>query len=111
MPDPSHLVAQQVDDQIRGFQAGWIAAIEAVGRPSSGIGGQKRTLVDQRLKSVRKPQSTGSWPDEYGDNVARVEVGKDECRHAGYKPERSCPWEQLDQTLRRGSGLTNNKNQ
>ncbi|KAG5964215.1 hypothetical protein E4U56_002358 [Claviceps arundinis] len=36
MPDPSHLVAQQVDDQIRRFQAGWIAAIEAVGRPSSG---------------------------------------------------------------------------
>ncbi|KAG5973084.1 hypothetical protein E4U56_005284 [Claviceps arundinis] len=34
LPDPSHLTSQQVDDQIRGFEAGWIGAIEAAGRPS-----------------------------------------------------------------------------
>lgn len=56
LPDPSHLTAQQVDDQIRGFQAGWTGAIEAAGRPS--WGGEDTLSGGQR--SASKPGSTGN---------------------------------------------------
>ncbi|CCE33119.1 uncharacterized protein CPUR_07042 [Claviceps purpurea 20.1] len=38
LSDPSDLSAQQVDDQIRRFQAGWASAIETAGRSPSGEG-------------------------------------------------------------------------